>query len=170
MAKRGLELGAPEAPESGTSPEQLAVMLKRIQQLEDDKQALIAERDAKLHVPADGSANESRASTRVRYRIIIEEGREKNALTHVFVGVNGRGYSIKRGAAVDVPPEVIENLKDAVEVTQVSIVDEERGVVVGSQERRVRRFPYTVLGKSRDERGGKLMEDDALTLDTERIM
>jgi hypothetical protein len=170
---KGLALGEPEpVAEVALTPELVQSMLKKIAQLEAEKNALIDERDRKIEPKSEKqkrAANESRPSSKIRYRIIIEEGREKNAPTHVFIGVNGRGYNIKRGQAVDVPPEVIENLKDAVEVTQVAIVDEERGVVTGSQERRVRRFPFTVLGKSRDEKGNKTMEDDVLSLDGQTI-
>lgn len=174
MAKKGLELGEPEpvTAKLEITPELVATLLKKIEALESDRNTLINEREAREAAgrkEKSGAANESRASTRTRYRIIIEEGREKNAQTHVFVGVNGRGYNIKRGTAVDVPPEVISVLKDAVEVGQVAIVDEERNIVTGSQERRVRRFPFTVLGKSKDEKGNKLMEDDVVTLEG-RIM
>lgn len=172
MAKtgKGLELGAPEANAPEVTSELVSQMLKKIQQLEADKNALIDERD-KRNTPRDDnkSANESRASTKARYRIIVEEGRDKHSPTHVFVGVNGRGYNIRRGVEVDVPPEVIENLKDAVEVTQVAVVDPERDVVTGTQERRVRRFPFQVLGKSRDEKGNQLMEPGAATLDGARM-
>lgn len=175
--KKGLTLGAPE-PTDGSktmelTPELVTKLFKRIEALEAERNTLIDEREARLEAeraPGTQDANESRPSSRVRYRIIVEEGREKNAESHVFVGVNGRGYSIKRGVAVDVPPEVVENLKDAIIITSVAIVDEERNIVVGSQEKRVRRYPYTVLGKSRDEKGNKLMEDEVVSLDGTRMM
>ena len=46
------------------------------------------------------------------YTIIIDE--VEDLPSHEFVGVNGKGYQIKRGEPVEVPAEVVEALKNAV--------------------------------------------------------
>jgi hypothetical protein len=57
-----------------------------------------------------------------RTKIVIDEhldpGQDQMN-TDVFVGVNGRGYLIKRGVTADVPDEVLHVLNNAVQTVYV---------------------------------------------------
>jgi len=57
----------------------------------------------------------------------------------IFVSVNGYAYQIKRNEPVDLPPEVIEVIDNAV-ITHTERVD---GV---DQTRDLQRFPYSLAG------------------------
>lgn len=105
------------------------------------------------------AANSSRASTKKRIRIILDEGMGQHDLRTVPVGVNGRTYQIRRGVEVDVPPEVVEVLKHAIETKTIPMVDENTGFTKGSYQRDVRRFPYQVQGVAVDETGKRLMPE-----------
>lgn len=83
------------------------------------------------------------ASAEPRIRIIVNEGSEKEP-PEVFVGVNGRPYKIQRGVEVSVPKSVVHVLENAVEVRWVKERDNQGNE--RSTPRRVRRFPFTVLG------------------------
>lgn len=61
---------------------------------------------AKADAPADG-----------KVRIVIQKTKEDTR--DVFVQVNFKPYLIKRGVPVEVPPEVVEALNNAVQVTYV---------------------------------------------------
>lgn len=108
-----------------------------------------------LDTPIPGVATESSASTKVRYRIVVEPSTEEGAPTTVTPSVNGRMYAIKRGEPVDVPPEVLHVLDNAVQGTLVKSQDD-RGNSLGYEVRDSRRFPYQVLGQSRDADGNSL--------------
>lgn len=103
--------------------------------------------------PTRQTANESRASTKERWRIIIDEAQDPQELTRVFVGCNGRGYWLQRGVPVDVPPEVIEILDHAVINRAIPIIDERTGLPNGVETREAKRFPFRVLGKVVDKFG-----------------
>lgn len=49
-------------------------------------------------------------------RVTINIAKERGNAGDVFVGVNGVGYQIKRGANVDVPESVVEALRNAITV------------------------------------------------------
>lgn len=124
-----------------------------------DKQATVA---PKLAAEATkGVATESRASSAERWRIIIDEPRDQTDAPEAFVGVNGRAYQIKRGVAVDVPPEVVHVLNNAVAERSFPKVNEVTGMPEGIVTRKYRRFPFQMLGKSRDAAGNWLMDKDA---------
>ena len=98
------------------------------------------------------SANESHASSKERFAIVIDEARDANEIDPVYVGANGRGYHIKRGQVVKVPREVVSVLTDAVEDRAVPRFDA-RGNPTGLDVRRARRFPFTNLGLAIDAAG-----------------
>lgn len=104
------------------------------------------------HHNRPGTANESHPSSKVRYAIMIEEGRDDNDMNPVYVGVNGRGYSIKRGQIVEVPKEVLSVLDTAVESRSTPRTDA-NGIIAGFNTREARRFPYRNYGKIVDENG-----------------
>jgi len=102
------------------------------------------------------TANESRASTKKRIRILVEESQNDGDPEYVDVFVNGRGYRLRRGYEVDVPPEVVEVLDHAIEERMIPLKDS-RGMPNGYTVRRMRRVPYRHMGIAMDEKGNKLM-------------
>jgi hypothetical protein len=107
-------------------------------------------------------ANFSRASSKARFRIILDEARDKSEPNPVFVQVNGRGYQIRRSAQVDVPREVVSCLNDAVVGRAEPIIDERTGISAGVQYLPGRRFPFRELGQSRGDDGQLLPGFDEL--------
>lgn len=102
-----------------------------------------------------GVANASRASTKARYAITLEEARDSADAVEVFVQVNGRAYQIKRGLIVEVPPEVVNVLNDAV-IDKTIVTMDARGMPEGFITRKARRFPFTLHGKTIDESGTRI--------------
>ena len=171
MANESLKLPfglAEEAPEPSVSAsfETRLTEIERInrdlaeqnEKLKKKLEKKLAKEEAEWEVKNVGAGNESQASSPERWRIVIEEGREKHAARNQFIGVNGRGYYIRRGVEVDVPPEVIEVLKHAVEIRSISITNE-MGMVIDTEEREIRRFPYSVIGKAIDSSGKRLLPE-----------
>jgi hypothetical protein len=72
-----------------------------------------------------------------RVALLIHEQDGLAGSDDVFVGVNGRGYQIKRGVEVLVPPEVVEVLNNAI------ITHFEPDKDGGMRERSVRRFNFS---------------------------
>lgn len=77
-----------------------------------------------------------------RVKITIFEQSGDSGREDVFVGVNGVGYQIKRGEPVLIPIEVLHALDNCVETTYESMPNGE------TRERQLKRFNYTVHGKS----------------------
>ena len=75
-------------------------------------------------------------------RIILEEN-DNIPPTGLFVGENGRGYLIRAGEEVDVPPGVLEILANA--ITSVPTVDPQSLQVIGYREKMM--YPYRVVQK-----------------------
>lgn len=74
------------------------------------------------------------------FRIIITLGNDKEAQRQ-FIGVDGRDFLIQRGKEVDVPPQVLGVLDDAVMlVDEQDPMDEDKQIQVPRQ-----RFPYTII-------------------------
>jgi hypothetical protein len=114
--------------------------------------AQIAAQDERLRQLDHGDdGSQSRAQTKKRIRIRIDEARESSEPNPVFVGVNGRGYQIRRGKEVDVPPEVAHVLDIAIAGRGIPL---EGGGVEFSEGRRI---PYQFIGISVDENGKQLM-------------
>jgi hypothetical protein len=97
-----------------------------------------------------GVGNASRASSKERWAIILDEGNDANELSFQPVGVNGRVYQITRGRVVEVPIEVLGVLDHAVLDKSITTADSATGMPNGSTTRKVRRFPYQKLGKAID--------------------
>lgn len=116
---------------------------------------LEAKQVASVDDKRSGVATVSRASTKARYAIVIEEAGESTDAQYVDVGVNGRNYRMNRGVVCEVPPEVIGVLKNAISGVARPNIDE-NGEVRGVRYRNTRRFPYRVLGKSIDETGTRV--------------
>jgi hypothetical protein len=113
-----------------------------------------AKEAAEVRAEAAGKdANFARASSKARFRIMIDEGRDKSDPDPVPVGANGRVYQIKRMRKVDVPQEVVSILNDAVLGRAEPIVDERTGIASGVEFRPARRFPFSELGQSYDDDG-----------------
>lgn len=112
-----------------------------------------------------GVANASRASTKARYAITVEEARESSDAVEVFVQVNGRAYQIKRGMIVEVPPEVVNVLNDAV-IDKTIVTMDERGMPIGFITRKARRFPFTLHGLTINDQGERVRTVDENIADT----
>lgn len=146
---------AAQASEKAVLEAQVAAAQKAL----DDALALNAalkkakeEAEVKAEAVAQG-ANFTRASSKRRWRIRIDEARDKSEVDPVFLSVNGRAYNIKRMRYVDVPEEVVSVLSDAVVGHAVAILDERTGIESGVEFRPGRRFPFENLGQSKDDNG-----------------
>jgi hypothetical protein len=98
------------------------------------------------------AANESHASSKARYAIILDEARDPNEVDPVPVGVNGRMYQLKRGQLVEVPIEVVDVLKNAIENRSSTKLDAQ-GNPAGLTIRQARRFPFQNYGMIVNEAG-----------------
>lgn len=116
-----------------------------------EARALAAEERAET-VAAGGTANQSQASSKERWAIVIDEGHSETENHDVFVQVNGRAYLIQRGLVVNVPPEVVSVLKDAVVGVSRQEYDE-FGRPKGISVRNAPRHPYRVIGMVIDKDG-----------------
>ena len=101
---------------------------------------------------AGTTANQSQASSKERWAIVIDEGHSETENHDVFVQVNGRAYLIQRGLVVNVPPEVVSVLKDAVVGVSRQEYDE-FGRPKGISVRNAPRHPYRVIGMVIDKDG-----------------
>jgi hypothetical protein len=132
----------------------------KIRKLEKDNAALRAKAKApEQDKDAPGVASASQASTKARYAIIVEEGNEQHSLPFVPVQVNGRAYQITRGQRVEVPPEVIGVLENAVVNKSIPQVDA-NGMPAGIITRPMRRYPFQNLGLAIDANGKRLMPEE----------
>lgn len=88
-----------------------------------------------------------RISAEPRVRIILEEN-DQIPPTGQFVGVNGVGYLVQPGVAVDVPESVLDVLDNAIMSVPVKDAND---AVIGYRDRL--RFPYRIVRekKSRAE-------------------
>lgn len=143
-----------------TDPE-VERLKEHIRALEAEKAAAEAKQAASQladHHNRPGVANESHASTLTRYAIVLEDARDANEINPVPVSVNGRAYQLKRGVRLEVPPEVVNVLNDAVTERSIPVVGEE-GILSGMTTRKARRFPFMLIGKAVDETGKRLLEE-----------
>lgn len=84
-----------------------------------------------------GAADPDLSGERVELTIHQDSG--ENGREPVFVGLNGTGYQIPRGIAVNVPVEVLEVLDNAT----MTVYESTAGVTV-PKGRAVKRFAYNV--------------------------
>jgi hypothetical protein len=133
----------------------VAALIATNARLSADNDRLVAEAKAKQLLDQHGNAaNESRASSKERFAIIIDEGRTEHDIDPVPVSPNGRMYQIKRGQVVEVPFEVIDVLNHAVEDRAVPKTDAQ-GQPAGFDVRKARRFPFQNYGKTVDANGDR---------------
>lgn len=154
MSEQKLNEGAGVPDELLSGSDDVEALKARIRELEQANQAQRAA--AGVEEKEVGVATASSASTKERYAIIIEEGAEANAIKRVPVQVNGRAYLIERGKRVEVPPEVVHVLEDAVVDKSIPVEDERTGLPNGIVVRPTRRFPFQNLGKVVDADGNRL--------------
>jgi hypothetical protein len=154
MSEQKLNEGAGVPDELLGGSEDVEALKARIRELEQANQAQRAPGD--VEEKEVGLATASSASTKERYAIIVEEGGEANAIKRVPVQVNGRAYLIERGKRVEVPPEVVHVLENAVVDKSIPVEDERTGLPNGIVVRPTRRFPFQNLGKVVDADGNRL--------------
>lgn len=109
-------------------------------------------RSAKQPAGDTTSANSSRASSKERFAIMIDEAREANEVDPVPVSVNGRLYQLQRGVIVEVPREVVGVLSTAVEDRSIPKKDS-AGNPAGFDVRKARRFPFQNFGMAVNAEG-----------------
>ena len=119
--------------------------------LVENLKARIAAQEEQLRALGSVGGTQSHASTKKRIRIRIDEARDSSEPNPVFVGVDGRGYQIRRGVEVDVPPEVAHVLDIAIAGRGVPRGGGGTDFVQG------RRIPYQVLGIAVNEAGERLL-------------
>lgn len=73
-------------------------------------------------------------------RIVLEEN-DNIPPTGLFVGENGRGYMIRAGEEVDVPPGVVEILQNAQQ--DMAVIDPQTLQVVGYRKKML--YPYRIV-------------------------
>lgn len=154
LAQRDAALAASEDVKT-TTEKQVAAAEDALAAALAANAALKAQKDAaELRAEAASKdANFARSATKARFRIKIDEGRDKSDPDPVPVGANGRVYQIRRMREVDVPQEVVSILNDAVMGRAEPIVDERTGIASGVEFRPARRFPFSTLGQSYDDDG-----------------
>jgi hypothetical protein len=76
-----------------------------------------------------------------RVKIIISESDGDDGQADVFLSVNGKAYTIKRGFEVEVPPEVVEVLEHAVTTKMV-----QNATTFEMSYKNVPRYAYQVVG------------------------
>jgi hypothetical protein len=155
MSEQKLNEGAGVPDELLGGSDDVEALKARIRELEQANQAQRAAADG-VEEKEVGVATASSASTKERYAIIVEEGGEANAIKRVPVQVNGRAYLIERGKRVEVPPEVVHVLENAVVDKSIPVEDERTGLPNGIVVRPTRRFPFQNLGKVVDADGNRL--------------
>jgi hypothetical protein len=94
---------------------------------------------------------------------MLDEARDQNEVDPVPVGVNGRLYQLRRGVVLNVPKEVVDVLKNAVEDRAIPKKDA-AGNPTGFDLRKARRFPFQDFGLVVDAKGNKV-DNPRLPLD-----
>lgn len=89
------------------------------------------------------SASQVNLSDRVKIRITKTD--DNRGSEDVFVGVNGAGFLIKRGVAVDVPRAVVEVLRNAVTKKLQEIVNDNGDHTGAFEYIDVQSYPFEVL-------------------------
>ena len=95
-------------------------------------------------IPSDKPLEGKDVSGAKRVKIIIHESADPNAVNPVFVGVNGKGYTITRGQEVDVPNGVLEVLNNARETLYERKKDEYGKEYLSPRE--ALSYPFSILG------------------------
>tara|TARA_R110000782_G_scaffold265815_1_gene359811 strand:- start:1181 stop:1660 length:480 start_codon:yes stop_codon:yes gene_type:complete len=95
-------------------------------------------------IPSDKPLEGKDVSGAKRIKIIIHESADPNAVNPVFVGVNGKGYTITRGQEVDVPNGVLEVLNNARETLYERKKDEYGKEYLSPRE--ALSYPFSILG------------------------
>lgn len=138
------------------SAEEFAKLQAQLRELQErDERAAAPAREYGLdavRATVGPSCDESNASTKARWRVVVARAADPREGSEIKVGVNGRIYQVQRGVAVDLPPEAVLALADAVMSTAIRNADDQ---IVGWHD--APRLPFQILGQSVSEDGTKLM-------------
>lgn len=147
----------PKAPDDvpASAPdlnEAVRILTEKLAQSEAARKAAEEKAAAAEEKVAAGEANQSQASSKERWAIVIDEANSETENSEVFVQVNGRAYQIQRGVEVHVPPEVVNVLRDAV-IGRSEQTFDEFGRPKGIRVREAPRHPFRVIRKVCDKDG-----------------
>ena len=132
--------------------EAIRILTEKLAQSEAARKAAEDKAVAAEEKISSGVANQSQASSKERWAIVIDEANSETENHEVFVQVNGRAYQIQRGQEVHVPPEVIDVLKNAVIGRSQQMFDE-FGRPKGIQVREAPRHPFRIIRQVCDKDG-----------------
>ena len=110
--------------------------------------AVIAKQEKDL-LERNADSSISRSANKRRIRIILASARDASEGNRVFASVNGRAYDMARNVPVDVPPEVVDVLNNAVQGRAQPHFDI-KGNMNGVEFVEGHRFPFQIVGESID--------------------
>ncbi len=82
--------------------------------------------------------NVTHASAFPRVAVVVDESNDPHTPSRAFFSVNGRGYDIQRGVEMELPPEVVEAMENAVSDKVYQTQDGE------VHTRPTKRFPFRI--------------------------
>lgn len=148
LRKRIEEMQAQTAPQSLGEVDALRARITELESGSSRKQATLE--DVRATVGAD--CDSTKASTLARWRIMIPRTGAPGETPEQKVSVNGRMYQIQRAVNVDVPPEVVLALADAIVSTPVK---NEQDQVLGYTD--APRIPFAIIGLAVSADGQRLL-------------
>lgn len=117
--------------------------------------AVIAKQEKAL-AERNADSSISRSANKRRIRIILASARDSSEGQRVFASVNGRGYDMARNMPVDVPPEVVDVLNNAVQGRAQPHFDV-KGNMNGVEFVEGHRFPFQIVGEAVDIEGKRVL-------------
>lgn len=92
----------------------------------------------------DEPSKATRARKTDRVRIVVHQDGSPGAEKDIFVGVNGVGYHIKRGAEVEVPRAVVTVLEESVKTVYESVRNDDGSTTMVP--RTIPTYPFQIKG------------------------
>lgn len=117
--------------------------------------AVIAKQEKDL-AERNADSSISRSANQRRIRIVLAAARDSSEGQRVFASVNGRAYDMARNIPVDVPPEVVGVLNNAIQGRAQPHFDL-KGNMNGVEFVDGHRFPFQVVGEAVDINGKQVL-------------